>query len=73
MLERLLSAREVCALTGTSRATLWRRVRCGDLPRPVKFGRLARWPEHDLVGAIDRLRSRRDGADLDAAQAAGER
>lgn len=35
-MKRLLSTRELCALLTISRSTLWRRVRDGEVPRPVE-------------------------------------
>ena len=35
---RLLSAKQVMARMGWSRTTLWRRVRDGEFPAPVKTG-----------------------------------
>lgn len=35
---RLLSAKQVMVLMGWSRPTLWRRVRAGKFPAPVKTG-----------------------------------
>ena len=35
---RLLSAKQVCAFMGCSRTTLWRKVRDGKFPAPVKTG-----------------------------------
>ena len=35
---RLLRAKQVMALMGWSRTTLWRRIRAGDFPAPVKTG-----------------------------------
>ncbi len=35
---RLLSAKQVCALMSFSRTTLWRKVRDGKFPAPVKTG-----------------------------------
>lgn len=42
--ERLvLSADEVAAALGISRAHLWRLHSSGRLPKPVRFGRVVRW------------------------------
>ncbi len=35
---RLISGKRVCARMGWSRTTLWRRVRAGEFPAPVKTG-----------------------------------
>ena len=36
-----LTTREVCALARLSPATVWRRIRSGELPKPVDYGRQA--------------------------------
>lgn len=45
---------EFCALTGMSKATLWRRIRCGDV-RVVRIGALPLITHAELVrlGLID--------------------
>ncbi len=35
---RLLSSAQVCDLMGFSRSTLWKRIRAGKFPSPVKTG-----------------------------------
>lgn len=37
-MKRLLSIREVCALTSISRTTLWHKVREGQFPKPISLG-----------------------------------
>ncbi|MBN9306840.1 MAG: hypothetical protein BGO82_05945 [Devosia sp. 67-54] len=58
----LLRPREVTAALGISEATLWRRVKNGVLPRPVKFGVSSRWPQSEIAGLIESLKSKRTGA-----------
>jgi prophage regulatory protein len=43
-----LTVKQVIARTGLSRSTIWRLVRKGDLPSPIKIGRSVRWRESDL-------------------------
>ena len=43
---RILSTPEVVKTTGLSKTTIWRRVRSGDFPVPVKLGR----PKSRLIG-----------------------
>jgi prophage regulatory protein len=45
-LPRLLSEKELCALIGVSRVTLWQWRRDGKFPQPVRVGpNTNRWPE----------------------------
>tara|TARA_R110002073_G_scaffold39096_1_gene111768 strand:- start:293 stop:520 length:228 start_codon:yes stop_codon:yes gene_type:complete len=45
----LLSIREISALSSRSRASLWRDVQNGHLPRPIKIGnRASRWKAKDV-------------------------
>lgn len=37
-LDRILRARQVCEVIGLSRTTLWRRVRDGQFPKPIRLG-----------------------------------
>ena len=40
-MDRILRTPEVVKITGLSKTTIWRRVRSGDFPAPVKLGSLA--------------------------------
>jgi len=51
----LLSDNAAAALLGISRATLWRRVKDGTLPKPVKLGAATRWRRDALLEAVERL------------------
>jgi predicted DNA-binding transcriptional regulator AlpA len=42
-------------LGGASRATIWRYVHRGLLPRPVHLGSAALWQRREIVAAIERL------------------
>lgn len=44
---------------GISRATFWRRVGDGTLPRPVKIGALTRWRRDELLAAVERASAAR--------------
>lgn len=54
-INRYLSRRQVMGLTGLSETTLWRTVRRGELPRPVRLtpGRVA-WPEAIILAWLER-------------------
>lgn len=48
LLDRLLTEREVRAHVPRGRTTLWRDVRAGVFPAPVRVGRRVYWRESDL-------------------------
>lgn len=48
-----LTTDEVCALARISRATLWRRVAQGRLPRPIDHARQALFSARDVSEALD--------------------
>ena len=58
-MDRILRTPEVVKLTGLSRTTIWRRVRSGDFPAPVKLGSLASrsvgWRESEIEEWIEQL------------------
>jgi predicted DNA-binding transcriptional regulator AlpA len=49
----LLNDGRAAALLCISKATLWRHVQAGVLPRPVKIGGATRWRRDELLAAID--------------------
>lgn len=62
-----LSASAVCARWGVSRATLYRRIRDGCFPKPVRFaGRIVRWSVRELEDFEARLNADRGGAEVRA-------
>ena len=47
--DRLLRLGEVRARTGLARATIYRKMRDGSFPEPLKIGvRAVRWPESEI-------------------------
>ena len=56
----LLSDNTGAALLGISRATWWRRVNDGTLPRPLKIGGATRWRRDELLAAIEKAAAMRD-------------
>lgn len=48
----LLSDRQVGTVLGLSRATVWRRVADGTLPKPVKIGGLTRWVSSEVEAVV---------------------
>ena len=63
MSERLLDYREVGRRLGVCRTQIWRMIHDGQLPEPLRMGRLRRWRESDIDAWI---------RDLAAAQANGD-
>lgn len=56
----LLSAREVCKIAGFSHATLYRLVKRGRFPKPIKIGLAAvRWRADELATHIENLSNAR--------------
>ena len=51
-----MSSAEVAKLIGISKATLYRRMREGGFPRPLKFSsNLNRWDRAEIDAYLDRL------------------
>ena len=54
---KLLRTKDVQDTLGVSRTTLWRLVKAGTLPAPIKLGpQCNRWRPADIEGALDALR-----------------
>ena len=48
-IEKLLSNRDVMAATGLCRSTLWRQVKHGQFPKPIRVSaRSVRWLESEI-------------------------
>ncbi len=48
--DRLLRLSEVLTLTGLARTTIYRKMRDGSFPEPLKIGaRAVRWPESEIA------------------------
>ena len=62
--DRYLRREEVEARCGIARTTIYRLMRAGDFPEPVKIGpRAVRWREREIVEFLDsRPRASGDGA-----------
>ena len=56
-MERIMRIPEVVEVTGLSKTTIWRRVRSGDFPQPLRLGSLATrsvgWKEGEIERWID--------------------
>ena len=57
----LMSDQSSAAWLGLSRATFWRRVADGTLPRPIRLGGRTLWRRSELRAVIDNLAAERDG------------
>lgn len=53
-MERRIRICEVIKMTGMSRATVWRRVKAGDLHAPEKDGSITYWLESWIKAYIDK-------------------
>ena len=56
----LLSDRDVAAILRRSRATVWRRVADGALPRPIKLGGLSRFVVAEVMDRVEAAKTSRD-------------
>lgn len=50
---------DAAMLLGCSKATFWRRVADGTIPRPVKIGGMSRWPQSEIVEVIEAAKAER--------------
>jgi len=57
---RLLSVKDVAALLHLGQRSVWKFSACGELPAPIRIGRLRRW---DLQGIEDWIAQKRAEAD----------
>ena len=62
VLPLLLSDREAAEMLRIGRATFWRLVKAGTLPKPVKLGGATRWRRDEVVAAVDAMTTQRDAA-----------
>ena len=51
---------DAAGMLGCSKATFWRRVADGTIPRPVKIGGMSRWPKSEIDAVIERAKAERD-------------
>ena len=49
-------------MMGCSKATFWRRVADGTVPRPIKIGGTSRWRRSDIESVIAKAESQREAA-----------
>jgi predicted DNA-binding transcriptional regulator AlpA len=55
----LIRDADAAALLGCSKATFWRRVADGTVPRPIKIGGTSRWLTSEILAVIQRAEARR--------------
>lgn len=58
-IDRLLTAKEVAASLRISVPTLYRMIQKDELPKPYKFGSLSRWPQSEILAALQAAGERR--------------
>lgn len=46
-------------MLGCSKATFWRRVADGTIPRPLKIGGMSRWPQSEIASVIEAAKAQR--------------
>lgn len=62
IVDPLLKAKEVAGILQVSVPTLYRRMADGTLPKPIKLGSTSRWPQSEILAAVETAKSRRDAA-----------
>jgi predicted DNA-binding transcriptional regulator AlpA len=56
---KLLTDRDCAEMLSCSRATFWRRVKDGTIPKPIKLCGLTRWKKEEIEAAIQNLMEQR--------------
>ena len=60
MVKKLMTVKEVCEALGLSRVTIWRMVKDGKFPKPIKVSERKRvWPVTDVEGYLNKLEAER--------------
>ena len=54
-IERLLAISEVCQMLCRGRASLYRDIRSGKFPQPLRLGGSSRWPLSEVEAHINQL------------------
>jgi len=58
--ERLVTLDGVVRFTGLSIPTIYRHIRNGKFPKPIKLGRTSRWVESELMAWLEAKKAERD-------------
>lgn len=61
--EELASLNRAMKITGLGKSTIYRAMRAGTFPKPVKVGRKALWPVSRLHAWVDRVIEAAEGSD----------
>jgi excisionase family DNA binding protein len=72
-LKRLIGLGQVAEILDISQREVQRRIAAGELPHPVKIGRLSKMPLEEVLNYIERLKSKRDGKEWKENQYANAR
>ena len=59
VIEPLIRDAEAAQILCCSKATFWRRVADGTIPRPVKIGGMSRWPRSEILAVIEKAKAQR--------------
>jgi len=59
VVDTLIHDCDAAEILGCSKATFWRRVADGIIPRPIKIGGMSRWPKSEIDAAIDWAKAQR--------------
>lgn len=74
MSDRLLSVEQTRAmLAECGKSTLYRYVRAGHLPLPVKMGHKSCWPESEVLALVERLKVCRNMGQMAGQHVEGEK
>ncbi|MDQ2089754.1 helix-turn-helix transcriptional regulator [Marimonas arenosa] len=57
---RLVRDSEAAGILGCSKATFWRRVADGTIPKPLKIGGMSRWPTSEIFAVIEAAKAQRE-------------
>jgi excisionase family DNA binding protein len=59
-MRELLTLKELCRRTGVHRSSVYRMIRRGEWPMPLKLGASSRWPAEEVDAALQRAADARD-------------
>lgn len=57
--DRYLKLKRVLEVTDLSRPTIYREIKAGRFPKPVKIGTASRWSANEIADYIERLKAAR--------------
>jgi excisionase family DNA binding protein len=59
-IDPFLTVKEAAAFFGVSVPTIWRWAANGIIPKPLKLGRLSRWPKSEILTVVEKAKDGRD-------------